>query len=77
MNALPVLVGVAAVVMWTVVLWRIWHLHGDITTLTLTIIVLGLASIHLLDSLGVDAPGVWGYAISGLLMIVLMGGARR
>jgi len=63
--------GLLAVAVWVAILARAERDRVDITALGLVLVMLGLASTVLLAAFDVTTPGVWGFIIAGVLMLLL------
>ena len=65
------LLAIFAIGIWSFVVYKAVRSKADITTLGLFLIVLGLAASSAFSALDVDAPGLLGYTISGVLLLIL------
>jgi len=63
--------GLLAVAVWVAILARAERDRVDITALGLVLVMLGLASTVLLAAFDIATPGVWGFIIAGVLMLLL------
>jgi hypothetical protein len=66
-----IIVASVGVAVWAFVVYRAWRRHADLVLLALVLIVLGLIAIQLLAALGIEAPGAWGYTLTGILLLLL------
>jgi len=76
----PLIVGVAAFLVWGAVVIRAVRAHADVTTLALVLIVLGLAGGAALGVSGTQGAYAYGYLLSGVLLVLLWsraGSVRR
>lgn len=69
---MPIAVGLVALAVWLYVALLIERRGGDLTTIALTLIIVGLVLSHVLTAMGSPSPFAFGYLASGLALLAFI-----